>query len=89
MYEDLSFHSEFKILIVCGYSKDMGFSSESKLLHVWKRNMDIIFIWSATKTTVLKSVGDIVQIAALFIGGIITLNFPNCAFSPPPLTGEI
>ncbi|KAJ7055980.1 major facilitator superfamily domain-containing protein [Mycena amicta] len=30
-----------------------------------------------TKTTVLKSVGDITQIVALLIGGIITLNIPN------------
>ncbi|KAJ7910095.1 major facilitator superfamily domain-containing protein [Mycena leptocephala] len=30
-----------------------------------------------TKTTVLKSVGDITQIVALVIGGVITLNFKN------------
>lgn len=29
-------------------------------------------------TTELKSVGDAVQIVALIIGGIITLNVPNC-----------
>lgn len=33
--------------------------------------------FSATKTTVLKSVGDILQIVALVIGGIITLNVNN------------
>ncbi|KAI0124804.1 major facilitator superfamily domain-containing protein [Xylariales sp. AK1849] len=33
--------------------------------------------FSTTKTTELKSVGDAVQIVALFIGGIITLNVPN------------
>ncbi|KAJ7679489.1 major facilitator superfamily domain-containing protein [Mycena polygramma] len=33
--------------------------------------------FSTTKTTVLKSVGDITQIVALVIGGIITLNFEN------------
>ncbi|KAJ7056258.1 major facilitator superfamily domain-containing protein [Mycena amicta] len=33
--------------------------------------------FSTTKTTVLKSVGDITQIVALLIGGIITLNIPN------------
>ncbi|KAF7329110.1 MFS general substrate transporter [Mycena kentingensis (nom. inval.)] len=33
--------------------------------------------FSTTKTTVLKSVGDITQIVALVIGGIITLNFKN------------
>ncbi|KAJ6555235.1 major facilitator superfamily domain-containing protein [Mycena sp. CBHHK59/15] len=33
--------------------------------------------FSTTKTTVLKSVGDITQIVALIIGGIITLNFKN------------
>ncbi|KAK7024736.1 MFS general substrate transporter [Favolaschia claudopus] len=33
--------------------------------------------FSTTKTTVLKSVGDITQIVALVVGGIITLNFKN------------
>jgi sugar phosphate permease len=33
--------------------------------------------FSTTKTTELKSVGDAVQIIALFIGGAITLNVPN------------
>ncbi|KAJ8087177.1 hypothetical protein PM082_006005 [Marasmius tenuissimus] len=33
--------------------------------------------FSTTKTTVLKSVGDIVQILALFIGGAITMKFEN------------
>ncbi|KAK0479698.1 major facilitator superfamily domain-containing protein [Armillaria novae-zelandiae] len=33
--------------------------------------------FSTTKTTVLKSVGDMVQIAALIIGGVITLNVRN------------
>ena len=33
--------------------------------------------FSTTKTTELKSVGDAVQIVALFIGGAITLNVPN------------
>ncbi|ESK94071.1 mfs transporter [Moniliophthora roreri MCA 2997] len=33
--------------------------------------------FSQTKTTVLKSVGDILQIVSLFIGGFITLNFEN------------
>ncbi|KAJ6533655.1 major facilitator superfamily domain-containing protein [Mycena capillaripes] len=33
--------------------------------------------FSTTKTTVLKSVGDITQIVALIISGIITLNFEN------------
>lgn len=34
--------------------------------------------FSTTKTTELKSVGDAVQIVALFIGGTIILNVPNC-----------
>ncbi|KAG7451888.1 MFS general substrate transporter [Guyanagaster necrorhizus] len=33
--------------------------------------------FSTTKTTVLKSVGDMVQIAALIVGGVITLNVRN------------
>ncbi|KAJ7582199.1 major facilitator superfamily domain-containing protein [Mycena floridula] len=33
--------------------------------------------FSTTKTTVLKSVGDMLQIVALFIGGYITLNYNN------------
>ncbi|KAK7024732.1 MFS transporter, partial [Favolaschia claudopus] len=33
--------------------------------------------FSTTKTTVLKSVGDITQIVALVVGGVITLNFKN------------
>ncbi|KAI1492807.1 major facilitator superfamily domain-containing protein [Biscogniauxia mediterranea] len=33
--------------------------------------------FSTDRTTVLKSVGDAVQIVALFIGGAITLNVPN------------
>ncbi|KAJ7131866.1 major facilitator superfamily domain-containing protein [Mycena crocata] len=33
--------------------------------------------FSTSKTTLLKSVGDITQIVALLIGGIITLNFKN------------
>ncbi|KAK7024731.1 hypothetical protein R3P38DRAFT_3269515 [Favolaschia claudopus] len=33
--------------------------------------------FSTTKTTVLKSVGDITQIVALVVGGVITLNFNN------------
>ncbi|CZR69521.1 related to DAL5-allantoate and ureidosuccinate permease [Phialocephala subalpina] len=33
--------------------------------------------FSTTRTTELKSVGDAVQIIALFIGGAITLNVPN------------
>ena len=33
--------------------------------------------FSTTKTTELKSVGDAVQVIALLIGGIITLNVPN------------
>ncbi|KAJ7131060.1 major facilitator superfamily domain-containing protein [Mycena epipterygia] len=33
--------------------------------------------FSTTKTTVLKSVGDITQIVALIIGGVITLNFKD------------
>ncbi|EMC99259.1 hypothetical protein BAUCODRAFT_396627 [Baudoinia panamericana UAMH 10762] len=33
--------------------------------------------FSTTKTTELKSVGDAVQVIALFIGGAITLNVPN------------
>ncbi|PBK76232.1 MFS general substrate transporter [Armillaria solidipes] len=33
--------------------------------------------FSTTKTTVLKSVGDMVQIAALIVGGVITLNIRN------------
>ncbi|KAJ6494261.1 major facilitator superfamily domain-containing protein [Mycena sanguinolenta] len=37
--------------------------------------MDMGF--STTKTTVLKSVGDITQIVALIVGGVITLNFKN------------
>ncbi|KAJ7207335.1 major facilitator superfamily domain-containing protein [Mycena haematopus] len=37
--------------------------------------MDMGF--STTKTTVLKSVGDITQIVALVVGGVITLNFKN------------
>lgn len=36
--------------------------------------------FTTTKTTALKSVGDAVQIIALFIGGTITLNVPNCMF---------
>ena len=39
--------------------------------------------FSTTKTTELKSVGDAVQIVALFIAGTITLNVPNC--EPPCL----
>lgn len=35
-------------------------------------------------TTELKSVGDAVQIVALFVGGIITLNVRNCMGSLPP-----
>lgn len=62
-------------------SKDMGFSSESGTL---VDTMKLILFFSATKTTVLKSVGDIVQVVALLIGGIVTLNFPNCVFYPPP-----
>jgi len=34
--------------------------------------------FTTTKTTELKSVGDAVQIVALFIGGMITLNVRNC-----------
>lgn len=34
--------------------------------------------FTTTKTTALKSVGDAVQIAGLYIGGTITLNIPNC-----------
>ncbi|KAK0185191.1 major facilitator superfamily domain-containing protein [Armillaria mellea] len=33
--------------------------------------------FSTTKTTILKSVGDMVQIAALIVGGVITLNVRN------------
>ncbi|KAJ7509482.1 major facilitator superfamily domain-containing protein [Mycena galericulata] len=33
--------------------------------------------FSTTKTTVLKSVGDITQIVALIVGGVITLNFKD------------
>ena len=33
--------------------------------------------FSTTRTTELKSVGDAVQVIALFIGGAITLNVPN------------
>ncbi|KAL0571424.1 hypothetical protein V5O48_010540 [Marasmius crinis-equi] len=33
--------------------------------------------FSDTKTTVLKSVGDMLQVAALFIGGAITMKFEN------------
>ncbi|KAJ7215513.1 major facilitator superfamily domain-containing protein, partial [Mycena pura] len=33
--------------------------------------------FSTTKTTVLKSVGDITQIVALFVSGVITLNVEN------------
>ncbi|KAJ7728537.1 major facilitator superfamily domain-containing protein [Mycena metata] len=33
--------------------------------------------FSTSKTTVLKSVGDITQIVALVVGGVITLNFKN------------
>lgn len=36
--------------------------------------------FSTTKTTQLKSVGDAVQIVALFVAGIITFNVPNCKF---------
>lgn len=35
------------------------------------------FGFSDTRTTELKSVGDAVQVIALFIGGAITLNVPN------------
>ena len=38
--------------------------------------------FSTTKTTELKSVGDAVQIVALFIAGTITLNVPNCKRLP-------
>ncbi|KAJ7166961.1 major facilitator superfamily domain-containing protein [Mycena filopes] len=33
--------------------------------------------FSTSKTTILKSVGDITQIVALLVGGVITLNFKN------------
>lgn len=46
--------------------------------------------FGTTKTTELKSVGDATQIVALFIGGAITLNVPNCeCYWLPPLTCKI
>jgi hypothetical protein len=41
--------------------------------------MQTLILCLATKTTVLKSVGDITQIVALIIGGVITLNFKDSA----------
>jgi len=38
--------------------------------------------FTTTKTTELNSVGQAVQVVALFIGGAITLNIPNCQSSP-------
>ncbi|KAJ7609432.1 major facilitator superfamily domain-containing protein [Roridomyces roridus] len=45
--------------------------------------------FSTTKTTVLKSVGDITQIVALIIGGIIALNFKDTRLLVTTITNVI
>ncbi|KAF9026835.1 MFS general substrate transporter [Hymenopellis radicata] len=45
--------------------------------------------FSTTKTTVLKSVGDIIQIVALVVGGIITLNVKNSRLMAATLANTI